>query len=133
MHAVAAEGTAGPKTPQPRLTEATAAPAVPEATPSPRRDVTAAAFPRLSSAQTDYFNPSMSLRGHPFMFTVGEGGRGKHSSLVPHQGGSSPTAAGSPGALGKAVGHGTRLCPPHAGAAGGERAPAALSEPLLLQ
>lgn len=129
----AAQGTAGPETPQPRPAEATAAPAFPEATPSPRRDVTAAAFPRLSSAQTDYFNPSMSLRGHPFMFTVGEGGRCKHSSLVPQPGGSSPTASGSPGALGKAAGHGAQLCLPRAGAAGGERAPEGLSEALLLQ
>lgn len=123
---------AGPETPQSGHAEATAVPAVPKATPSPQCDVTAAAFPRLSSAQTDYFNPSLSLRGQPFMFTVGEGGRYKHSSLVPHPGGSSPTVLGSPGALGKAAGHGAQLYPPRAGAAGGERAPDSLSEPLLL-
>lgn len=70
--------------------------AVPAGARSPRRDVAAAAFPRLSSAQTDYFNPRMSLRGHLFMFTVGEGGRGKHSSSVPHSGRSSPTAPAAP-------------------------------------
>lgn len=47
---------------------------------SPQPDVPTAAFPRLSSAQPDYFSPCLSLWGHLFMFTVGEGGCCKHSS-----------------------------------------------------
>jgi len=39
-----------------------------------------------SAAQTNSPNPRMSLRGHPCMFTVGEGGGSKHSSPVPHPG-----------------------------------------------